>query len=62
MMGGQKRIKCKMLLKKMKNSRPQSVFATWDDWLMTIKWERMEAEKDALMAQLGTHFAHLKVL
>ena len=59
MMGGQKRIKCMMLLKKMKNSRLQSVFATWDDWLMTIKWERMEAEKGALMAQLGAHFAHL---
>ena len=59
MMGGQKRIKCMMLLKKMKNSRLQSVFATWDDWLMTIKWERMEAEKAALMAQLGARFAHL---
>ena len=63
MMGGQKRIKCMMLLKKMKNSRLQSVFATWDDWLMTIKWERMEAEKGpgALMhmAQLGARFAHL---
>ena len=61
MMGGQKRSKCMMLLKKMKNSRLQStsVFATWDDWLMTIKWERMESEKAALMAQLGARFAHL---
>ena len=59
MMGGQKCIKCKMMLKKMKNLRLQSVFTTWDDWLMTIKWERMEAEKGALMAQLGARFAHL---
>jgi len=59
MMGGQKRIKCMMLLKKMKNSRLQSVFATWDDWVMTIKWERMEAEKAALMAQLSARFGHL---
>jgi hypothetical protein len=26
---------------------------------MTIKWERMEAKKGALMAQLGARFAHL---
>merc|ERR1712216_33066 len=59
MMGGQKRIKCMMLLKKMKNSRLQSVFATWDDYVQTIKWERMEAEKAELMAQLNARFGHL---
>jgi hypothetical protein len=59
MMGGQKRIKCMMLLKKMKNSRLQAVFATWDDMVQTIKWERMEAEKAALMAQLNARFGHL---
>merc|ERR1711998_275680 len=59
MNSGQKRIKCMMLLKKMKNSRMQSAFATWDDMVMTLKWERMEAEKAALMAQLQAKFAHL---
>ena len=59
MMGGQKRIKCMMLLKKMNNSRLQSDFTTWDDWVMTIKWERVEAEKAALMAQLAARFGHL---
>merc|ERR1711988_1872383 len=59
MMGGQKRIKCMMLLKKMKNSRLQSAFATWDDMVMTLRWERMEAEKAALMAQLQARFGHL---
>jgi len=59
MMGGQKRIKCMMLLKKMKNSRLQSAFASWDDMVMTLKWERMEAEKAALMAQLQARFGHL---
>merc|ERR1711871_1520343 len=59
MMGGQKRIKCMMLLKKMKNSRLQSAFATWDDMVMTLKWERMEAEKAALMTQLQARFGHL---
>merc|ERR1740130_495785 len=59
MMGGQKRIKCMMLLKKMKNSKMQGAFATWDDMVQTIKWERMEAEKAALMAQLQERFGHL---
>merc|ERR1711998_734458 len=59
MMGGQKRIKCMMLLKKMKNSRLQSAFATWDEMVQAIKWERMEAEKAALMAQLNARFGHL---
>jgi hypothetical protein len=59
MMGGQKRIKCMMLLKKMKNSRMQTAFATWDDMVMTLRWERMEAEKAELMAQLQAKFAHL---
>jgi len=30
-MSGQKRIKCMMLLKKMKNSKMQSAFASWDE-------------------------------
>jgi hypothetical protein len=59
MMGGQKRIKCMMLLKKMKNSRLQTAFATWDDMVMTLRFERMEAEKAELMAQLQARFAHL---
>jgi len=59
MMGGQKRIKCMMLLKKMKNSRLQTAFATWDDMVMTLRWERMEKEKAELMAQLQARFAHL---
>jgi len=59
MMGGQKRIKCMMLLKKMKNSRLQSVFATWDDYVQNIKFERMEAEKAELMAQLQAKYGHL---
>jgi len=59
MMGGQKRIKCMMLLKKMKNSRLQSAFAAWDDWFMNIRWERMEKEKAELMAQLQARFGHL---
>merc|ERR1711988_775270 len=59
MNSGQKRIKCMMLLKKMKNSRLQSVFATWDDYVQTIRWERMEAEKAELMAQLQARFGHL---
>merc|ERR1719453_728822 len=58
-MGGQKRIKCMMLLKKMKNSRLQSAFATWDEMVQAIKWERMEAEKAALMAELQKRFAHM---
>merc|ERR1712216_977335 len=58
-MSGQKRIKCMMLLKKMKNSKMQSAFATWDEMVQTIKWERMEAEKAALMAELQARFGHL---
>jgi len=58
-MSGQKRIKCMMLLKKMKNSKMQGAFATWDDMVQTIKWERMEAEKAALMAELQARFGHL---
>jgi hypothetical protein len=58
-MSGQKRIKCMMLLKKMKNSKMQSAFASWDEMVQTIKWERMEAEKAALMAELQARFAHL---
>jgi len=58
-MSGQKRIKCMMLLKKMKNSKMQGAFATWDDMIQTIKWERMEAEKAALMAELQARFGHL---
>jgi len=59
MNSGQKRIKCMMLLKKMKNSRLQSAFATWDDMVQTIRWERMEAEKAELMKQLQAKFGHL---
>merc|ERR1711998_654393 len=59
MMGGQKRIKCTMLLRKMKNSRLQCAFATWDDMVMTKRWETMEAEKAALMAELQARFSHL---
>merc|ERR1711871_943854 len=59
MMGGQKRIKCMMLLKKMRNARLQSVFATWDDYVQNIKFERMEAEKAELMAQLQERFSNL---
>merc|ERR1711935_1274272 len=58
-MSGQKRIKCMMLLKKMKNSKAQAAFASWDDMIQTIKWERMEAEKAALMAELQARFGHL---
>jgi hypothetical protein len=59
MNSGQKRIKCMMLLKKMKNSRLQSAFAAWDDFIQTILWERMEAEKAELMKQLQARFGHL---
>jgi len=48
-----------MLLKKMKNSRLQSAWGTWDDFVRNAKFERMEAEKAALMAQLQARFAHL---
>merc|ERR1711988_507137 len=58
-MGGQRRIKCMMLLKKMKNSRMQSAFATWDEMVQLVRWERMEAEKAALIAELQARFAHL---
>eukprot|EP00658_Telonema_sp_P-2_P076317 TRINITY_DN6659_c0_g1_i1.p2 TRINITY_DN6659_c0_g1~~TRINITY_DN6659_c0_g1_i1.p2 ORF type:complete len:642 (+),score=238.32 TRINITY_DN6659_c0_g1_i1:192-2117(+) len=58
-MSGQRRIKCLMLLKKMRNSRLQSAFATWDDYIQQIRWERMEAEKAALMAELQARFGHL---
>merc|ERR1712153_242930 len=58
-MSGQKRIKCMMLLKKMKNSKMQSAYATWDEMVQTIKWERMEAEKAALMAELQARFGHM---
>eukprot|EP00656_Telonema_subtile_P049660 TRINITY_DN621_c0_g1_i1.p1 TRINITY_DN621_c0_g1~~TRINITY_DN621_c0_g1_i1.p1 ORF type:complete len:638 (-),score=247.81 TRINITY_DN621_c0_g1_i1:189-2102(-) len=56
---GQRRIKCMMLLKKMKNSRMQTAFATWDDMVKAIMWERIEAEKAALIAELQGRFAHL---
>jgi hypothetical protein len=59
MNSGQKRIKCMMLLKKMKNSRLQATFATWDDYVQNIRWERMEAEKAALLAELQARFGHL---
>jgi hypothetical protein len=59
MMGGQKRIKCAMLLKKMKNSRLQSAWGTWDDYVSQSKWDRMEAERAELMAQLNARFSHL---
>merc|ERR1712028_289017 len=58
-MSGQKRIKCMMLLKKMKNSKMQSAFATWDEMVQMIRWERMEAEKAALMAELQARFGHM---
>jgi hypothetical protein len=58
-MSGQKRIKCMMLLKKMKNSRLQAAFATWDEMVQMIRWERMEAEKAALLAELQARFGHL---
>jgi len=58
-MSGQKRIKCTMLLKKMKNSKMQAAYATWDEMVQTIKWERMEAEKAALLAELQARFGHL---
>merc|ERR1711957_344277 len=51
-MSGQKRIKCMMLLKKMKNSKAQAAFASWCEMVQMIQWERMEAEKAALMACL----------
>jgi hypothetical protein len=59
MMGGQKRIKCMMLLQKMKNSRLQAAFMTWDDMVMQLRFERMEKEKAELMAQLQARFGHL---
>merc|ERR1712195_356107 len=55
-MSGQK---CIMLLKKMKNSRMQAAFATWDEMVQMIRWERMEAEKAALMAELQARFGHM---
>merc|ERR1712195_91895 len=58
-MSGQKRIKCMMLLKKMKNSKAQSAFATWCEMVQMIQWERMEAEKAALMAELMARFGHM---
>jgi len=58
-MSGQKRIKCMMLLKKMKNSKAQAAFASWDEMVQNIKWERMEAEKAALMAELQARFGHM---
>merc|ERR1711959_356362 len=48
-----------MLLKKMKNSRLQSAWATWDEMVALIRWERMEAEKAALLAELQARFGHL---
>merc|ERR1711865_1137796 len=58
-MSGQKRIKCMMLLKKMKNSKAQAAFASWDEMVQNIKWERMEAEKATLMAELQARFGHM---
>merc|ERR1712166_266049 len=58
-MSGQKRIKCMMLLKKMKNSRAQAAFASWCEMVQMIRWERMEAEKAALMAELQARFGHM---
>jgi len=48
-----------MLLKKMKNSRLQAAFASWDEMVQTIKWERMEAEKAALIAELQKRFGDM---
>merc|ERR1711865_1330560 len=58
-MSGQKRIKCMMLLKKMKNSKAQAAFASWCEMVQMIQWERMEAEKAALMAELQARFGHM---
>merc|ERR1711957_11814 len=58
-MSGQKRIKCMMLLKKMKNSKMQAAFASWCEMVQMIQWERMEAEKAALMAELQARFGHM---
>merc|ERR1712086_911629 len=54
-----KRIKCMMLLKKMKNSKAQAAFASWCEMVQMIQWERMEAEKAALMAELQARFGHM---
>merc|ERR1719424_469562 len=37
----------------------QSAYATWDEMVQMIQWERMEAEKAALMAELQARFGHM---
>merc|ERR1719453_926674 len=59
MNSGQKRIKCMMLLKKMKNSRLQAIWATWDEIVQQKKYDAMMAERDELMRQLNERFGHL---
>lgn len=59
LLGGQRRTKMQLMLLKMKNSRLASAYSTWYDWLMALKWERMEAERSAHFAALQARFAHL---
>jgi len=59
LMCGNRRIKVAMMLKKMKNSRAYSAFATWSEAIWSIKAARAEAERQALLEEYQRRFSHL---
>jgi len=58
-LGGQRRTKMELMLRKMKNSRLTCAFSTWSDWLAAIKWAAYDAERQCLLEEYQKRFAHL---
>eukprot|EP00656_Telonema_subtile_P034618 TRINITY_DN38688_c0_g1_i1.p1 TRINITY_DN38688_c0_g1~~TRINITY_DN38688_c0_g1_i1.p1 ORF type:complete len:656 (+),score=234.51 TRINITY_DN38688_c0_g1_i1:141-2108(+) len=59
LMTGNRRIKVAIMLKKMKNSRASCAFSTWSEAIWAIKQARAQAERDLLLAEYQSRFAHL---
>lgn len=59
LLGGQRRTKMELMLRKMKNSRQASAFVTWYDALMARKYAEMDAERQKLLADYEKRFGHL---
>jgi hypothetical protein len=59
LLGGSRRTKMELMLRKMKNSRLATGFSTWVEMVMAAKQAREEAERAALLAEYQARFAHL---
>jgi len=59
LLGGQRRIKMQLMLKKMKNSRQAAAFSTWFEALMARKFADAEAERQRALAEFNARFAHM---